>query len=60
MSVTIGAYRLVFVIQREEPEAARTVWLERAYRHQRLKEVRERERRRMEGWGRSLGCYPIL
>lgn len=31
-----------------------------AYRHQRLKEVRERERRRMEGWGRLVGWYPIL
>jgi len=60
MSVTIGAYRLVFVIQREEPETARTVRLERAYRHQRLKEVRARERRRMEGWGRLVGWYPIL
>jgi|GEM_PF-3153293 len=60
MSVTIGVYRLMLVIQREEPEVARTVRLERAYRHQRLKEVRERERRGMEEWGRLLGCYPIL
>ena len=60
MSVTVGAYRLVLVIQWEEPEAARTVRLEGAYRHQRLKEVRERERRRMEGWGRLVGWYPIL
>ena len=60
MSVSIGAYRLVLVIQREETEAARTVRLERAYRHQRLKEVRERERRRMEEWARLLGCYPSL
>ncbi|HAL62003.1 MAG TPA: hypothetical protein DCP08_06310 [Chloroflexi bacterium] len=60
MSVSIGAYRLVLVIQREEPKAARMARLERAYRHQRLKEVRERERRRMEEWGRLLGCYPIL
>ena len=60
MSVTVGAYRLVLVIQREEPKAARTVRLERAYRHQRLKEVRERERRKMEEWGRLLGCYPVL
>ncbi|MFQ6001580.1 MAG: hypothetical protein ACE5LG_07915 [Anaerolineae bacterium] len=60
MSITIGAYRLVLIIQQEEPEAARTVRLERAYRQQRLKEVREKERGRMEEWGRLLGCYPIL
>ena len=60
MSVTVGAYRLVLVIQREEPEAARTVRLERAHGHQRLKQVRERERRRMEEWGRLVGWYPIL
>jgi len=60
MSVTVGTYRLMLVIQREEPEAEGTLRLERAYRHQRLREVRERERRRMEWWGRLLGCYPIL
>lgn len=60
MSVTIGAYRLALVIQREEPKAARTVRLERAYRQQRLKEMRERERIRMERYGRLLACFPIL
>jgi len=60
MSVTVGTYRLVLVIQREEPKAKRAVRLERAHRYQRLKEVRERERRRMEEWGRLLACHRTL